>query len=105
MSPFRHELAIQAIQQNGGSQTDHLADDTQATSENELMTETQTVDLNLNHQELATNTITQPDIGQSGILTQTNIQDALNTASLDQQLQQTLNQQVLLHLDCILFSP
>ncbi|XP_060079915.1 zinc finger protein 236-like isoform X1 [Ylistrum balloti] len=95
MKTHRHELAIQATIQQGGNSagTDHLADDSPENTDSEMMTETQTAEMNLNHQELTATSMAQQEIGQQAILTQPNIPDALTTASLDQQLQQieTLN--------------
>ncbi|KAL3860221.1 hypothetical protein ACJMK2_010376 [Sinanodonta woodiana] len=114
MKTHRHELAMQAMQhqnqehgQSLSMQSNHhveqvcIADDPMNTQDSTLAQSHQggaTHDLtNLHGQDLVQEQEINngTDLGQqTSLLGQTNLQDALNNAHLDQQLQQTLNQQM-----------
>ncbi|XP_071174642.1 zinc finger protein 236-like isoform X2 [Mytilus edulis] len=87
MKTHRHELALQALQNDGqdvGEDSQDATDKDQA----DLVEENNLADLVLQQTDQSGN------INQNDGLAQASIQDALNSASLDQQFQQTLNHQI-----------
>jgi hypothetical protein len=85
---LRHELALQALQQDG-QDVEGDSQDASDKAQADLVEENNLADLVLQQTDQST------AINQNDSLAQASIQDALNTASLDHQFQQTLNHQVV----------
>lgn len=86
---LRHELALQALQQDG-QDVEGDSQDASDKAQADLVEENNLADLVLQQTDQST-AINQND----SLAAQASIQDALNTASLDHQFQQTLNHQVV----------
>ena len=82
---YRHELALQALHQDG-QDVEGDSQDTTDKDQADLVEENNLADLVLQQTDQS---------NQNDSLAQATIQDALNTASLDHQFQHTLNQQVI----------